>query len=70
MDIGNFADAERYLTTLIHRNPEVRDYYEKLSICVGADKDEGRLIEFYDTMVQAFPRAKVNNFNNFFLVFN
>lgn len=59
LDIGNFADAERYLTTLIHRNPEVRDYYEKLSICVGADKDEGRLIEFYDTMVQAFPRAKL-----------
>jgi len=53
------AEAEKYLTTLIHRNPEKRDYYEKLAFCVGADSDEERLLEFYNVMIHTFPRAKV-----------
>lgn len=59
IEIGQVSEAEKYLTTLIHRNPEKRDYYEKLAFCVGADSDEERLLEFYNVMIHTFPRAKL-----------
>merc|ERR1712130_638085 len=56
---GRLREAEGYLTELVHRNPEKRDYYERLAHCVGATSDQHRLLEFYDVMTQTFPRAKL-----------
>ena len=62
MKISRFDQAEKYLTQLIHRNPEKRDYYFLLADCVGATT-ESRLEEFYETMQKTFPRAKVWHFS-------
>ena len=60
MKTMNFKEAEKYLTELVHRNPEKRDYYFQLADCVGASCDQNRLLEFYQVMQKTFPRAKVS----------
>lgn len=59
MKTMNFKEAEKYLTELVHRNPEKRDYYFQLADCVGASCDQNRLLEFYQVMQKTFPRAKL-----------
>ena len=64
MKVSNFAEAEKYLTELINRNQEKREYYFKLADCVGASCDQNRLHEFYQVMQKTFPRAKVRNIHS------
>lgn len=59
MKVSNFGEAEKYLTELLHRNQEKREYYFKLADCVGASCDQVRLHEFYKVMQKTFPRAKL-----------
>jgi len=59
LETGKLSQAEKYLTQLIHRNPEKAQYYHMLADCVGASTDQNRLLEFYEVMQSTFPRAKL-----------